>query len=271
MARTKKTPEQKAEKQAQDAVASAKASLDFQLQEIRSKLINEPTIIRKVGDNVQYGNIEKSIVTEVLDDGKIYLLHQKYLHNNYGKHVPMERQMYVPWQEVQDFKTPEEQEQTPQLSYRDGVRMSQFNATLDGIVHRYYNKTNMSPEYQRGDVWEASDKVALIDSIFNNVEIGKFAFITLPYSRDGFQYEILNGKQRLQSIIDFVEGRFEYKGKKFRELHRLDQHHLRNYSVLMTETENLTLEQKCKYFLKLNTTGKPQSQEHMDKIRKMIK
>jgi uncharacterized protein with ParB-like and HNH nuclease domain len=74
-------------------------------------------------------------------------------------------------------------------------------------------------------VWELEDKVALIDSIFNNVDIGKFAFIHLNYG-EKYTYEILDGKQRMRAILDYYENRFQYKGKYFNELSCREQNHL---------------------------------------------
>ena len=79
----------------------------------------------------------------------------------------------------------------------------------------------MNPDYQRDYVWELSDKQLLIDSIFNNIDIGKFAFIHLDYktwNKTGYAYEILDGKQRLKTIIDFYENRFSYKGIYYNDL-----------------------------------------------------
>jgi hypothetical protein len=191
--------------------------------------------------------------------------------NNYGNPITTTYQAYVPWHDVTNYKTLEEQKQTEQFSYSDEIRVSQRTVDLSGILNRYYNKTNMNPEYQRGDAWTLEDKVALIDSIYNNVDIGKFTFIVLPYSAKGYEYEILDGKQRLQAIVDFTEGRFEYRGKKYQDMHPMDLNHLDRYLVVMSETESLTLKQKCNFFLKLNVTGKPQSKEHLNKIRKMAK
>ena len=273
MGRKALTQEEKDKKVAETQALRASSNLITHLEDLRLKVINTPSFQRKVGDRVKLGMIESSIIAEVLDGGKIYLLNQIHTEKIKGNPVKTHRQVYVAWQDVQNYQTPGEIKATEKFSYSDDVRMSQFNTHLDGIVARYYNNTNMNPEYQREAVWDLSDKVALIDSVFNNVDIGKFTFIRLPFNPDphSFQYEILDGKQRLQALVDFVEGRFEYRGKKFQELHPMDQHHFESHSVVMTETDNLTFKQKCQYFLKLNTSGKPQSQEHMEKIRQMAK
>ena len=50
----------------------------------------------------------------------------------------------------------------------------------------------------------------LLDSIFKNIDIGKFVLIHLSDSEwveRGFGYEILDGKQRLSALIEFYENK----------------------------------------------------------------
>jgi uncharacterized protein with ParB-like and HNH nuclease domain len=133
----------------------------------------------------------------------------------------------------------------------------------------YYFGVNFDPEYQREYVWSQEDKIALIDSIFNNVEIGKFAFIRKGYS-EKYHYEVLDGKQRLRAILDFYEDRFQYEGKYFSDLSQRDQDHFEDYHVSVAEIENLTREQILRYFVKLNKHGKVMPKEQIEKVEKML-
>lgn len=248
-----------------------KTNLESALVDLRRKQISQPTIQRKVGDRVQHGHIKQSLIKEVLDDGKIYLLDEIVTDHNYGNPYDYGRSMYIAWHDVETYYSPEELESLEVMSFRDEVRITHSNSPVESLIHKYYDGMDMDPEYQRGDVWDESDKVALIDSMFKNIDIGKFTLIRLPYSEKGPMYEILDGKQRLRAIIDFLEGRFEYKGKKFRDLHPKDRYHFEGYPILYAETEGLTLQQKALYFLKLNTAGKPQDPKHLGKVEKLLR
>src|ERR1035437_5355089 len=76
--KAKLTPEEKKkikdEKEAAQKKEREENNFVFSLKELRTKHINPPGIIRKVGDRVQHGGCKSSIITEILDDGKIYLL-----------------------------------------------------------------------------------------------------------------------------------------------------------------------------------------------------
>ena len=47
----------------------------------------------------------------------------------------------------------------------------------------------MNPDYQRGLVWDEENKTLLLNSIFNNIEIGKFSFIKLNYILPTFDWD----------------------------------------------------------------------------------
>jgi hypothetical protein len=271
---TKKTPEEKAQTKIDKKLAIDSAriqlNLETQLKELRKQQIGTPTIYRKVGERVQRGLIKQSIIIEVLDDGKIYLLDEIYTDHNYGNPFDVTRKMYSGWHDVETYYTEEQIKNLPKFSYRDEVRVHYGNTSLSSLIHRYYNGTNLDPEYQRGDVWTLEDKQKLIDSMFNNIDIGKFTFIVLSVFESGFQWEILDGKQRLRSVIDFIEGKFQYRGVYFRDLHPHDRNHIESYNVLYADTEGLTDKQKCLYFLKLNISGKPQDPEHLAKVKKLM-
>jgi hypothetical protein len=70
------------------------------------------------------------------------------------------------------------------------------------------------PYYQRvSNIWDSRKKKLLIDSIINGYDLPKFYlhFIT-SYNNDlnesGKNYAVIDGKQRLMAIFDFIDGRF---------------------------------------------------------------
>ena len=86
----------------------------------------------------------------------------------------------------------------------------------DNIAWRLFRtrKTiQIDPEYQRSsDIWTEEKKQLLIDTILNGFDVPKLYFhkFSTPLIQDGQQYEyaIIDGKQRLESIWDFVDGKF---------------------------------------------------------------
>lgn len=152
-------------------------------------------------------------------------------------------------------------------------RVQFSNRILDGVLHYYYSsRLNMSPDYQRGFVWKDEHKVKLIESIFYGNDIGKMVFIRLPYQEHSYLYEILDGKQRLSTIIEFVEDRFKYKGYYYSQLQDRDKQEFLNAIIAVGETdEGFTENDKIRYFLAVNDTGVPQDQSLIAKLKKELK
>jgi hypothetical protein len=72
---------------------------------------------------------------------------------------------------------------------------------------------DMSPPYQRrGRLWSPSDKAYLIDSIINGFDVPKlyladFQLGQSPLNTAKMTYAIIDGKQRLEAIFDFFDGK----------------------------------------------------------------
>nr|WP_279671485.1 DUF262 domain-containing protein [Flexivirga meconopsidis] len=60
---------------------------------------------------------------------------------------------------------------------------------------------NLTPSYQRGDVWSASDRSALIESILRGIPLPS---IILLRKKGSEPHEVVDGKQRLTTILRFV-------------------------------------------------------------------
>src|SRR6266404_992252 len=66
---------------------------------------------------------------------------------------------------------------------------------------------NIRPEYQRRLVWDAKKKSLFIESLLMNVPVPPIFL----YETDLSRYEVMDGQQRLVSIIDFYDGNLELK------------------------------------------------------------
>jgi Protein of unknown function DUF262 len=76
------------------------------------------------------------------------------------------------------------------------------------------SKIDMDPPYQRrGRLWSPTDKAYLIDSILNGYDVPKlymadFTWGDSTLNKRKVQYAIIDGKQRIESIFDFFDGKF---------------------------------------------------------------
>ena len=245
------------------------------LDDVKRLRIPEPAFLFKVGDSIVYGAWAYSEVLEVCEGGKYYKLFSCTMKTNYGNPLYDDKVHYEPWYELRldDDSLLEKMRFTEE----EDIRIDYFQTELPMLLNRMFDDygIDLDPEYQRGNVWTLSQKQALIDSMFKNVDIGKFAIIKRRWGKNPnepetpFLSEMLDGKQRLTAIYEFIIGKFKFKGLYFHELNPWDQNHIRRYKINLGETTPLTKEQKLRHFLKLNTSGTPVSEEHLDKVRKM--
>ena len=218
----------------------------------------------KVGDRVQYGAHRESYIREVYRDGMYYLIYSICLQRQ--RNAPPKNEFHVmEWHHIFPFETKDTGFRQEEKYY-----IRQSNSGISSLLHMTHRGgVDFDVEYQREHVWTTKDKIALIDSIFNNIDIGKFVFFLLDYGSDVF-YEILDGKQRLSTLRDFYEDRFKYRGYYFSELSRMDKNKFEEHSVTIGYLENPNKHAIFDAFIKLNTCGKPMAKKHIDHVKKLL-
>ncbi|MBO9429545.1 DUF262 domain-containing protein [Sulfitobacter sp. R18_1] len=102
---------------------------------------------------------------------------------------------------------------------------------------------NLTPSYQRGDVWTNSDRQSLLESILRGVPLPS---IILLRTGPSTPHEVVDGKQRLTAILRFVgkhpvakqkvaEVTARHKDKRFNEQGRLDDQGKKNLTDLFND------------------------------------
>ena len=239
------------------------------LREVERMLshIGEPTYHFNIGDKVRFGALKESIVDDILYDGKVYGLRCVATNNNYGKPYDYETYRVTAWMNVRPLHSGDSN-----FTKNKDIRLYFNHTTVESLIFKYYHfGVDMNPDYQRGYVWDDADKEFLIDSIFNNIDIGKFVLITTEnWTETGLSYEVLDGKQRLSTLIAFFENRLKYKGKYYNDLSFDDQRTFKDHTISVAEVKNCTKKDVLKYFLMLNRTGKSMDYAQLDKVENML-
>jgi len=80
------------------------------------------------------------------------------------------------------------------------------------MLHTDRNEIMLDPPYQRfGEIWNLEKKRLLIDSILNDYDIPKIYFHLFDRKKiaeTGFTHAVIDGRQRLETIWSFLEGKF---------------------------------------------------------------
>ena len=131
---------------------------------------------------------------------------------------------------------------------------------------------------QRELVWTDLQKSEFILSIFKGNQIPKFTLIKLCSDlKDRLErYQIIDGKQRLTTILQFIAGEFpiEVNNTKYyyEDLSEYLQKLLYRFWVTGTvgysyNDNPITDQEKIDWFEQINFTGTPQDKEHLNKLK----
>ena len=232
--------------------------------------INTPSYFFNVGDKVSYGAIKESVVEDILYDGKVYVLRCIATNNNYGHPYDYETYRVASWVNVRPIC----HNNNTNFSENQDVRLDYYNSTVESLLRKNFAfGIDFDPDYQRGYVWEQNDKELLLDSIFKNIDIGKFVLIHISdkeWHERGLSYEILDGKQRLSTLIEFYENKLSYKGKYYNDLSGMDKRAFTEHQIAVAEVRETDKKTVLKYFLMLNRTGKSMDESHLVEVEKML-
>ena len=237
------------------------------------KHINKPTRYFNINEEVIIGSLGKCYILESFENGLYYKVLCNYTDNNYGNPIAKTKIDYWFWHDIFPLSI---NNSTSDFTNKEDVRLNYYNADISSLISKvYYQGVDFTPEYQRDYVWSLEDKQYLIHSIFNKIDIGKFTFYIRSYEEekqigDGNRCEIIDGKQRLSTLIEFYENRFQYNGKYYTDLGNYDRHTFKGFQIAYSEAQNLTKQQRIKLFLKVNITGKVMDKEHLENVKKLI-
>ncbi|WP_166805403.1 DUF262 domain-containing protein [Cryobacterium sp. Hb1] len=69
----------------------------------------------------------------------------------------------------------------------------------------------MKPLYQREDgIWSKAKQQLFIDSVVNGYDIPKIYMHKVDPNRGGFEYAVVDGKQRVSTLLTFIDGNLEF-------------------------------------------------------------
>jgi len=194
--------------------------------------------------------------------------------------------------------------------FRPELRLNSFKITIDSLLFRVSPPESESRDYnvdgykipevsfdasvtvdgekfniqrtKKEEQWQLSQKVRLIDSIYNRVDIGKIVFRKRSWDwvekavksgrRDVAFNDVVDGKQRITTILEFIQDKFaDSYGNFFSDLSGKAQQEFTSYGnlILCELPEQTTDQEVIDLFLGVNHTGIPQSEEHINFVKSL--
>lgn len=175
--------------------------------------------------------------------------------------------------------------------YEDVLEIIDMNVQVKNLYDAYKGKSNilgtdtmeLNPEYQRGIVWTDEQKQNYIKNLFEGrAYIQPTIILYSDDSKPGISWiwEVLDGKQRLTTIFEFIENEFpiNINGMDvfFDNLIDKDQrfimYHDVRYKRIMSRHGSKDIDKKYKLmlFLEMNLLGTRMDEAHLKKIESQL-
>lgn len=133
---------------------------------------------------------------------------------------------------------------------------------------------NLDPDYQRGHVWTTEQRESFIGYALSG---GSYppCWVNLDIGTRLAETEVIDGKQRITSILMFMDG--EICGRTsdgleiwYNDLDESSQRRVKNSYHINIKLVELDREGVLKLYLKLNSAGVPHTKEELDRVRDML-
>lgn len=212
-----------------------------------------------VGQEVLVGQLRDAVVVALHEDGEVVIIEHSGDKPRPGEVASRSFGAWH-WMAVLPKVTP----QSTRLAYSPSYSVQTFLSTPIGtLVRRMYSEgVNDSPRYQRGYAWTQEDKDRFLETLFAGRPLGTFIFVR---HHDGSPDEVLDGKQRLNTLLDLVMSVTPFRGVYWHEMSEADRN-----TVMQRAAQFADLDDKqyspadfWDIFLDVNAAGVPQTEEHL--------
>lgn len=134
-------------------------------------------------------------------------------------------------------------------------------STLDFEGWQATGVLNLTPKFQRREVWKTPARSYFIDSLIRGIPIPPI-FIRVAQSADRKKLvrEVIDGQQRLRAVLDFKAGKYSlskglenYSGKRYDALPQTVQDAIDTFSFVTSVFKNISDSDILEIFARLNT------------------
>ena len=160
---------------------------------------------------------------------------------------------------VDELNERDNEEQTPWPPPERRIHTQPYDFSINTLLEQWSDETLLIPEFQREYVWDDSKASRLIESLLLNIPIPVLYFSETADAK----YQIVDGHQRVRSVVRFVNNEFalrglriqeEFRGAKFYQLPQREQRFLKSRTMrAIVLTEDSHPDMKFEVFERLNT------------------
>jgi hypothetical protein len=161
--------------------------------------------------------------------------------------------------------------QFPRAYYHVNVALDYLKDTLEQWDSpELGNPLILNPEFQRGNVWNNSQKTAFLEYFFKGGVTGRDIYFNCSEWGSGYKAPIycVDGLQRLTAALDFVNNKIKVYGAYRNEYTDHPRITVNSFSFHMLKIKNK--KELLKIYLDFNSAGVKHSKKELNRITKMI-
>ncbi|MDI6977181.1 DUF262 domain-containing protein [Serratia sp. Se-RSBMAAmG] len=152
---------------------------------------------------------------------------------------------------------------------------SSADLTVDSWISFIENdRLNLDAAYQRDYVWRHTEQNMFLLSVVRGAPLSAISVVKTYNNRGNFILEVVDGKQRLTTLKKFLNNeipvRLNQQDVYYRDFNSAERNSFSAVALPKIELRNATTADKLKFFLSINFTGVPQSEEHHKKVLTML-
>lgn len=238
----------------------------WHLNEPELRVAIPPSRRLSVGDPVEYGAHTGVTVAALYEDGAVVVVRYVRRTRQGGKDLDQGWSYSAcHWLNVIPLATGRDTALASAAAYP-----AYQNSDLSSLLHRVVGwASNDDTPYQRGYVWTREDQDRYLDSLFQARDLGRFLFVRNAYP---LHEEVLDGKQRLHTLLLLVSSQLPYQGVYWHEMSARDRDMLLSRSVqfAVLSAEHYSRAQLLRIFLDVNVAGVPQTEAHLAHVRELL-
>lgn len=240
----------------------------------------------KIGDKVKTPdkNIRNAVISEIINDRLVKIECEMYFPNSREQirqsEITVIANTLIPIEEEYKNSKISEINRFGQLTVWKGqeIEIVKVDTDLSKMYRKYAEEEiDLNPEYQRELVWTDKQKQDYILAILKQRAKITPVIIEKLTEQETVLYEILDGKQRLTALFDYIDNKYPLQtGEYFKDLSAKDMNVITQTRVSYTRITSykecdVPLDFKLAYFLEINAMGTKITDEHIEKIENKLK
>lgn len=156
---------------------------------------------------------------------------------------------------------------TKKGNYEVDICLKYLHDTINNYVEKY--NLDLSPDFQRNYVWKENQKIKWVEFVLKGGSTTPLYF-NHPGWMSNWEgdFIVVDGKQRLEALIGFLNNKVPAFGFLYREY--LDKLSL-NFTIKININNLKTKREVLNWYLEMNTGGTVHTDEEINKVRAMLK